>query len=159
MKKNGERAAWGSVWPVNKGMTNASAHCAASWASFFTAWMMAGAAHNSSGCPAPKSCRRDDQSPAWKAGYAVEQAAQVEVLRDLLGNPFRPVPAYEAWRTPDVVTLAGHISHDRAVNLMPELAETLEDAGCKNGDVLAHLREPGPHARGCWAIDFLLNKE
>jgi len=25
--------------------------------------------------------------------------------------------------------------------------------------ILAHLREPGPHVRGCWAIDLILGKE
>jgi hypothetical protein len=158
VKKHVERAAWSSAWPVNNGMADASAHCAASWASAFTSWMMAGTAHKNSGCPAPKSCHLDDQSPAWKSGYAAEQAAQAAVLRDLLGNPFHPVVADDSWRTPDVVTLAGHIYHDRAADLMPELADTLEDAGCQDADLLTHLRGPGPHARGCWAMDALLGK-
>jgi hypothetical protein len=25
-------------------------------------------------------------------------------------------------------------------------------------DILAHLRSPGPHVRGCWAVDSLLGK-
>ena len=25
--------------------------------------------------------------------------------------------------------------------------------------ILAHLRSPGPHWRGCWAVDLLLEKE
>jgi hypothetical protein len=28
----------------------------------------------------------------------------------------------------------------------------------KGGELLAHLRGPGPHARGCWALDLILNK-
>ncbi len=31
-------------------------------------------------------------------------------------------------------------------------------AGIQN-PLLAHLRSPGPHARGCWALDLLLGKE
>src|SRR5262249_4681038 len=31
--------------------------------------------------------------------------------------------------------------------------------GCVESDLLAHLRSPGPHVRGCWAVDLLLGKE
>jgi hypothetical protein len=41
---------------------------------------------------------------------------------------------------------------------MPILADALQDAGCENEDILAHCREPGPHVRGCWAIDLVLEK-
>ena len=27
------------------------------------------------------------------------------------------------------------------------------------GELLAHLRSPGPHVRGCWAIDLVLGRE
>jgi hypothetical protein len=39
------------------------------------------------------------------------------------------------------------------------LADALEDAGCTDTDILGHLREPGPHVRGCWAVDRVLAKE
>lgn len=32
------------------------------------------------------------------------------------------------------------------------LADVLEEAGAE-GEVVAHLRSPGPHVRGCWAVD------
>jgi hypothetical protein len=35
---------------------------------------------------------------------------------------------------------------------------TLEDAGCTDADLLGHLRGPGPHVRGCWAVDLVLGK-
>jgi 3',5'-cyclic AMP phosphodiesterase CpdA len=35
------------------------------------------------------------------------------------------------------------------------LADALEEAGCVNAQVRQHLREPGPHAKGCWAVDLL----
>ena len=38
------------------------------------------------------------------------------------------------------------------------LADALEDAGCADADLLGHLRGPGPHVRGCWAVDLLLGK-
>ena len=30
---------------------------------------------------------------------------------------------------------------------------------CTNADILAHCRGPGPHVRGCWAVDLILGKE
>ena len=38
------------------------------------------------------------------------------------------------------------------------LADALEEAGCANGELLDHLRGPGPHVRGCWAVDLCLGK-
>jgi hypothetical protein len=38
------------------------------------------------------------------------------------------------------------------------LADALEEAGCDATELLTHLRRPGPHARGCWALDTLLGK-
>jgi hypothetical protein len=39
------------------------------------------------------------------------------------------------------------------------LADALEDAGGGDAELLAHLRGPEPHVRGCWAIDLVLGKE
>jgi hypothetical protein len=38
------------------------------------------------------------------------------------------------------------------------LADSLEDVGCTDASLLDHLRGPGPHARGCWALDAVLGK-
>jgi hypothetical protein len=38
------------------------------------------------------------------------------------------------------------------------LADALEDTGCADSEVLGHLRGPGPHVRGCWALDLILGK-
>ena len=37
------------------------------------------------------------------------------------------------------------------------LADALEDAGA-SGDILEHLRDPGPHVRGCHVVDALVGK-
>jgi Leucine Rich repeat len=42
---------------------------------------------------------------------------------------------------------------------LPILADALEDAGCTSRELLAHLRGPGPHVLGCWALDLVLNKK
>ena len=60
-----------------------------------------------------------------------------------------------AWRTETVVALATAIYAERAFDRMPILADALEEAGCDHPDLLAHCRGPGPHARGCWALDLV----
>ena len=34
-----------------------------------------------------------------------------------------------------------------------------DGTGCVPHPLLAHLRSPGPHVRGCWALDTILQKE
>jgi hypothetical protein len=92
----------------------------------------------------------------WNEAEAETRRRQCGVVREVFGNPFRPVAIDPTWQTPDVVALAGRIYHDRRFDRMPELADTLEDAGCTDADLLGHPRGPGPHARGCWALDLLL---
>jgi hypothetical protein len=38
------------------------------------------------------------------------------------------------------------------------LADMLEEAGCCDPQLLAHLRGPGPHVRGCFAVEAVLGK-
>jgi hypothetical protein len=40
---------------------------------------------------------------------------------------------------------------------MSGLADTLEEAGCTDVDVLAHCRGGGEHVLGCWVVDALLD--
>jgi hypothetical protein len=88
-----------------------------------------------------------------------EEAAQAVLYRDIYGNPFRPVavnPDWLAWNDGTVPKLAHAIYDERAFNSLPVLADALEDAGCTDADLLNHLRDPGPHVRGCWALDRIL---
>jgi hypothetical protein len=91
-----------------------------------------------------------------------EEEAQADLLREMLGNPFRPKcaePAWLAWGSGTVVRLAETIYHDRAFDRLPVLADALEDAGCQDADILGHCRQPGPHVRGCWAVDLLTGRK
>jgi hypothetical protein len=90
-----------------------------------------------------------------------ERSAQCMLLREIFGNPFRSVglaPACVASNDGIVVKLAKGIYDDRAFDRLSILADALEDAGCADPDILAHCRSAGPHVRGCWVIDLLLNK-
>ncbi|AMV27478.1 hypothetical protein VT84_23965 [Gemmata sp. SH-PL17] len=82
-----------------------------------------------------------------------------DLLRDIVGNPFRPVTFFPSWRTSTAVTLASQMYESREFGAMPILADALQDAGCDNADALDHCRGPGPHVRGCWVVDMVLGKE
>jgi hypothetical protein len=85
-------------------------------------------------------------------------ASLAALLRDIMGNPFRPVSVDQSWLTPAVVRLAQRIYDGRAFDRLPKLADALKKAGCTHTEVLGHCRQPGTHARGCWAIDGLLQR-
>ena len=82
-----------------------------------------------------------------------------ERIRDIFGNPFRPVDFDPRWRTSDVVGLARAIYEDRAFDRMPILADALMDAGCADDQIIGHCRGDGPHVRGCWVVDLVMGKE
>jgi hypothetical protein len=89
---------------------------------------------------------------------ASERRVLADFLRCIVGNPIRPVAADPRWLTSDVVAVARVIYDQRAFDRLPILADALQDAGCDHADLLAHCRGPGPHARGCWAVDLVLGK-
>jgi hypothetical protein len=97
------------------------------------------------------------------AAVAVAQAA---LVRELFGNPLRPVTVDPPWLTPTVRALAqaayndalrpsGHLDPAR----LAIVADALEEAGCTESGVLDHLHGCGPHVPGCWAVDLVLAKE
>jgi hypothetical protein len=82
------------------------------------------------------------------------------LIRDIFGNPFRPVALDPAWLTSDVVALARGVYAERAFDRMPILADALQDAGCDCEEVLNHCRDAtAAHVRGCWALDLVSGKE
>jgi hypothetical protein len=103
---------------------------------------------------------------ACETGFNAASEREGKLLRDLFGNPFRPVSLHPAWLTPTVVTLA-HVAYNErdlpSGHLDPArlgvLADALEEAGRTNVEVLGHLRGPGPHVRGCFVLDAILGKE
>jgi hypothetical protein len=98
-------------------------------------------------------------------GTQLRAVVKVALLRDLFGNPFRPVRLDPAWLTPTVKALALAASEERvppkgemdAVRLAV-LADALEECGCTEHAVLDHLRGPGLHVRGCFAVDLCLRR-
>ncbi len=86
-------------------------------------------------------------------------ARQADLLRDLFGPlPVRPMWIDTSWRTPTVVALAQTVYESRRSDDLPILADAAEEAGCTDARLLEHLRSPGLHARGCFALDAVLSK-
>jgi hypothetical protein len=94
-----------------------------------------------------------------------ERAAQAALLHCVFGNPFCPVALDPYRRTPTVVAL-GQAAYDErhlpAGTLDPQrlavLADALEEAGADPA-IVDHLRGDGPHVRGCWALDLVIDRQ
>jgi hypothetical protein len=117
--------------------------------------------------PAPRHIAADTCRPQVEGTplFPAEEGRMISLMRDIFGNPFRPVQLESSWLTSNVVGLARAAHEERVLpagTLEPDrlaiLADALEDAGCTNADILSHLRGPGPHVRGCWVVDLLLQK-
>ncbi|WP_246523162.1 hypothetical protein [Gemmata palustris] len=94
-----------------------------------------------------------------QAHFREERRTRCYYAREVLGNPFRPVTFAPDWRTSTALALAAQMYRSRDFSAMPILADALQDAGCENTDILNHCRGPGPHVRGCWGVDLVLEKE
>jgi hypothetical protein len=108
-------------------------------------------------------------SAAWGTAEWDGHRRQCGLLRDILGNPFRPAPplppAVLAWNDGTVRRLAQGAYDDRRLPAgtldtarLAILADALLDAGCEDEELIRHCRSAGPHVRGCWAVDVILGK-
>jgi hypothetical protein len=88
------------------------------------------------------------------------QFHSVPLLREIAGDPYRPVKFKPEWRTDTVMTLARQMYDSREFSAMPILADALQDAGCNVETMLNHCRDTSlTHVRGCWVVDLVLGKE
>jgi hypothetical protein len=122
--------------------------------------------------------RENAEHAAWYTMHAARLSAEglaplaedCDVIRCITRWPATPAlhfnSEWRAWNRGTVHRLA-QAAHE--LRRLPEgvlesvrlvlLADALEDAGCTDADLLGHLRSPGPHVRGCWAVDLVLGKE
>ncbi len=109
---------------------------------------------------AREKVQREGAAPA--GAWAQQMALLSACARDIFGNPFRPSPplppAVLAWNDATILRIAGGIYEGRAFDRLPVLADALLDAGCDDEELIQHCRAPGPHVRGCWALDLILRK-
>lgn len=103
-----------------------------------------------------------DPRDAYLEAEAREVAEQAALVRDVFANPFRTMLAFDptwlTWNEGTLRKLAEAIYDERAFDLLPILADAVEEAGCTDQDVLNHCRSGGEHVRGCWVIDGILGK-
>jgi hypothetical protein len=141
------------------------------WALALQAWEAAHvAAHDAANAATVLHLNPGDSKETWDSALAAEREVQAILLRDLFGNPFRPLPPIDAavlaWNGGTVIRLAEAVYEDRdqpAGTFRPArlavLADALEEAGYEGKEALTHLREQNSHWRGCWVLDLLLNKD
>ena len=104
----------------------------------------------------------------------LRQYRKADLFREIVGNPFLKFTVNRECVTPRVLAMAQTIYTERAWSDLPILADLLEDEGCPDllevqhpaegtvqvpNLILSHLRHPGTHVRGCWALDMLLGRE
>lgn len=114
-------------------------------------------AAEAAGCAATTEEDTDDTAGLVRCViFPHERAAQAALLRDIV-NPFAPHDAQRiSPSNPEIVTLAEQIYERRLFDQLPEIAARLRYAGYSDQELLDHLDSPGPHVRGCWAVDRLL---
>jgi hypothetical protein len=89
---------------------------------------------------------------AWAVSKNTERKEQPVLLREIFGNPFRPVLAPATW-PPAVTELAKQLYAGESCEA--PLRQALQQAGhTELGD---HFCRPN-HPKGCWAVDLLLGK-
>lgn len=96
-------------------------------------------------------------------------AEKAALIREIVGNPWHPHPVLRGrcghLLRPDLYdscSLCGTVRQatqciyeQRDWKSLPILADMVEEFAWAPDDVLEHLRGPGPHVRGCWAVDLV----
>jgi hypothetical protein len=109
----------------------------------------------------PARIRNRVYAAASRPRYAAASSAMADLVREVLGNPFRkPVidPAWLECNHGAVKHIAEQIAATGNFADLPILADALEDAGCTDEHLLRHCREERVHVPGCWVLDTVLGK-
>jgi hypothetical protein len=64
-----------------------------------------------------------------------------------------------SWNGGIVRKLAQAIADEQAWDQLPILADALEEAGCRNSELIEHFRAGEPHVSCCWILDIMLQQE
>jgi hypothetical protein len=110
---------------------------------------------------AGRSGRFPTRRPADEAWAAGAWRTQADLIRDLFGHLFHDDPTWadRLERRHEVEPIARAIYDGHSFADVPILGDALEDAGCTDEEVLAHCRQGGEHARGCWVLDAILGRQ
>jgi hypothetical protein len=77
-----------------------------------------------------------------------------DLVRHIIGNPFRPCPAPDHWSA-TIVQLADALYTGQ--NCSFALHEALLEAG--HTELAEHFRQEQWHPKGCWVLDMILDKK
>jgi hypothetical protein len=138
-------ASWWKTWDAS--WASVDARRAAAWA----AWTGPGATE-----AAVVSCWHAARA-MWAAGdmgWDEERAEQADLVREVFGNPFRPVAVPETWPA-DLVKMASEVyGHEHGFFGIRYLLE-----GLGYTELAEHfLSQDDWHPKGCWALDLILGK-
>jgi hypothetical protein len=98
-----------------------------------------------------------------RAAWEEEKTAQYWLYRDLIGDQYsraQPSPVVLN-EQPEIARLLTLIERQDVIDPFDliALADVVEESGCTESPLLRHLREEGPHFRGCWAIERIAGRE
>jgi hypothetical protein len=160
----------GGAWRADAPATEAAMHAARA-----ALWCLTGDADRSAehavcavACTVPRAPRASrGWATAFLAAARKERRAQKALLDELFRDPFAPPPSLDpACLTVTVAALARAARAERVLpagtlerDRLAVLADALEEAGCADRAILDHLRGPGPHVPGCWALGAVLGRK
>jgi hypothetical protein len=151
-------ANWAAAWTASPDALHAAAQASAQAAQAL-ARKLAEPAKGAAWAAVRSGARKEEQAAAW-AGFeaataeavAAERAWQADLLRELTGNSFAPVPRPDT--LPSVVReLAAALYAGEDCSFA--LHDALEEAG--HPELAEHFLN-ADHPRGCWALDLILGK-
>jgi hypothetical protein len=103
------------------------------------------------------------ENESYQANERDESRALACLLRDIFGLlPFRRRTVYKplpAWISPATRAIAEDIYENKRFERLPILGQALKKAGCDDPDMLRHCDCLGPHGKGCWVVDLLVEKD
>jgi hypothetical protein len=147
-------AAWTAAPQVLQAAAESSLHAAVSVARIGaeTAKSLAWAAVRSGATEEQKADAWAHYDAEREAATQAHRAEQANLLREIVGNPFRPVAGDGL---PLTVTELAQSFYDGA-DCAFALADALEEAG--QAELANHFRQDIWHPKGCWALDGILGK-
>ena len=91
----------------------------------------------------------DSAKKARLAAKGAERAEQADLLRHIIGNPFRPAPTFRPW--PAIVLPLAQALY-RGEDCLFALHDALLEAGCT--EMAVHFAQE-EHPKGCWLLDLI----
>jgi hypothetical protein len=92
-------------------------------------------------------------------GLREERWHQCQILRDIFCRPSQESQEISiSGLKADVIEIARQVYERGDFSRLCQLADALEAGACAGNQIPKHFRIPGPHVRGCWALDVILAK-